>query len=201
MRKLASIQVITDIQPIPNADRIVCATVLGWKIVIKKDSFQIGDKCVYFEVDSYLPIEEKYEFLRPTSFRKHELLGEGFRIKTQKMRGQISQGLVFRLSDCGLSESLEVGTDVTEILHVRKWEGIEQCTNLGNIITGLPFGISPTDETRIQSIPDIIEEFRNKEYYITTKIDGTSVTMAMRDGVFKNHIKNSRFMNEVDVPR
>lgn len=195
MRKLASIQKITDIQPIENADMIVCATVLGWKVVVKKDTFQVGDKCVYFEVDSYLPIEEKYEFLRPTCFKRHELLGEGFRIKTQKIRGQISQGLVFKLSECGLSEDLDIDTDVTEILNVKKWEGLEQFTNMGTIISGLPFSISATDETRIQSIPNIIEEFKDLEYYITTKIDGTSITMAMKDGIFKvcshdNEIKN-----------
>lgn len=195
MRKLASIQIIKDITPIPGADRIVCASILGWKVVVKKDQFQIGDKCVYFEVDSFLPIEDRYEFLRNSSYKCHPLLGEGFRIKTQKMKGVISQGLLFTLSGCGLNEDLPVGSDVTDKLHVRKWEGVEVNSNLGTMITGLPYSISPTNETRIQSIPEIINEFKDLEYYITTKIDGTSVTMCMKDGVFKvcshvNEIKN-----------
>lgn len=195
MRKLVSIQKIDDIQPIEDADKIVCASVLGWKVVIKKDSFKVGDKCVYFEVDSYLPIEDRYEFLRGSSFRKHEVLGDGFRIKTQKLRGQISQGLVLPLKDCELDESLEVGTDVTEKLGVRKWISIETISDFGTMIQGMPFSISPTDETRVQTIPKIIDEFKGLEYYITTKVDGTSITVAMQNGKFKvcsheNEIKN-----------
>lgn len=185
MRNLVSIQEIKDIQPIEGADRIEIATILGWKLVIKKDEFKIGDKCVYFEVDSFLPIEYKYEFLRGSSYRKHELLGEGFRIKTQKLRGQISQGLALKLSSIGLDENIEIGTDVTKILNVRKWEPIEKISDFGKLLDGLPDGINKTDETRIQSIYDeIIPEFAEKEYYIATKIDGTSVTMYMKNGVF-----------------
>ena len=71
MRNLVSVQKIKDIQPIEDADRIEVATILGWKLVIKKNEFKVGDKCAYFEVDSFLPIEEKYEFLRTSSYRKH----------------------------------------------------------------------------------------------------------------------------------
>lgn len=185
MRDLVSIQEIRDIKPIKNADKIVCATILGWQLVIKKDEFKIGDKCVYFEVDSYLPIEDKYEFLRSSSFKKHEILGEGFRIKTQCLRGQISQGLALKLSDVGLDENLPIGTNVTEILNVRKWEPLEKISNFGKLKEGLPDGVSMTDETRIQSIyDDIIKEFEGKRYYISTKIDGTSFTAYMKNGHF-----------------
>lgn len=185
MRNLVSIQLIKDIQPIADADMIECATVLGWKVVVKKDEFKIGDKCVYFEVDSYLPIDEKYEFLRSSSYRKHETLGEGFRIKTQKRRGQLSQGLVLSLFDLGLDENLPVNTDVTELLHVQKWEALEKISDFGLLKDGLPDGISSTDETRVQSIyDDVINEFRGLEYYITTKIDGTSMTVYMKNNYF-----------------
>lgn len=185
MRQLASIQTIIKIEPIEGADFIACASILGWKLVIAKNDFKVGDKCVYFEVDSYLPIEEKFEFLRPSSYKKHEILEEGFRIKTQKLRGQISQGLAMTLESCGIAEDTPVGTDVTELLGVRKWEPLQNICDFGTVIDGLPHSISATDETRVQSIPDIIEEFRDKEYYITTKIDGTSVTMTLKDDDFK----------------
>lgn len=185
MRNLVSIQEIRDIQPIEGADRIEVATILGWKLVIKKDEFKIGDKCVYFEVDSFLPIEEKYEFLRGSSYKKHEYLGEGFRIRTQKLRGQISQGLVLSLSALGLDENLEIGTDVTDILHVQKWEALEHPSDFGIIRKGLPDGISKTDETRIQNIYDeMMKEFAGRRYYISTKIDGTSVTMYRKNEKF-----------------
>ena len=61
-------------------------------------SYPVGDCCVYMEADSFLPICEQFEFLRSSSYEKNELLGEGFRLRTMKFRGQISQGLVQPLS-------------------------------------------------------------------------------------------------------
>ncbi len=83
MRKLASIQKIKDLQPIEGADLIERATVLGWHLVVKKGEFKVGDYCIYCEVDSILPEIPEFEFLRPRHFR----------IKTVRMRGQISQGI------------------------------------------------------------------------------------------------------------
>lgn len=197
MRNLVSIQEIKNISPIPDADAIEVIEILGWKLVVKKNEFQVGDKCVYFEVDSFLPIEDKYEFLRNSSFKNHPIMGEGFKIKTIKLRGQISQGLALRPDAVGIHEDLPVGTDVTDRLGVRKWEPIETVSDFGTMLQGLPDGISKTDETRIQSIYDeIIPEFNGLKYYISTKIDGTSVTMMRKNGEFKvcshcNEIKGS----------
>src|SRR5260221_575643 len=94
MRKLASIQKVLDIQPIPNADAIEVVTINGWKVVSKKGEFKIGDLCVYFEIDSFLPIKPEFEFLRKSCYRKMADGSEGFRLRTIKLRGQISQGLV-----------------------------------------------------------------------------------------------------------
>lgn len=184
MRNLVSVQGIKALSPIEGADRIEVATILGWKLVVKKGEFKVGDKCAYFEVDSFLPIEDRYEFLRGSSFKRHEILGEGFRIRTQKLRGQISQGLALPLAELNLDENLPVDTDLTEVLHVRKWEPIEQISDFG-ILTDFPDGISKTDETRIQSIYEqMMEEFAGRPYYISTKIDGTSVTMYRKNGKF-----------------
>lgn len=87
MRKLAHVEKIASIQPIDGADRIEVATVLGWQVVVKKDEFKVGDLCIYIEIDSVLPEIEDFEFLRDKKFR----------IKTQKLRGQISQGLILPL--------------------------------------------------------------------------------------------------------
>jgi len=83
MRKLATIQKIKSLEPIPEADKIEKAIVLGWQLVVKKGDFKVGDYCVYCEIDSVLPERPEYEFLRPRKFR----------IKTAKLRGQISQGI------------------------------------------------------------------------------------------------------------
>ena len=183
-RKLASVQYVHHITPIDGADRIECIHVLGWQCVANKGQFQVGDHCVYMEVDSFLPVCEQFEFLRSSSFKKSEILGEGFRLKTMKFRGQISQGLVQPLSILPEGDH-KIGDDVTELLGIRKWEIEERVTNSGTVIGNLPTGIPKTDELRVQSYPELVEEFKAAgRYYISTKMDGTSVTMYWRDGHF-----------------
>ena len=176
-RKLASIQYVHDITPIEGAEKIECVHVLGWQCVANKDQFRIGDKCVYMEVDSFLPVCELFEFLRASSFKENEIMGAGFRLKTMKFRGQISQGLVQPLEILPEGE-YEIGDDVTELLGIRKWEIEERVSNDGTVIAEFPSEISKTDELRVQSYPELIEEFKAvKGYYISTKMDGCSVTM------------------------
>lgn len=173
MRKLASIQKVISVTPIEGADRIELAHVLGWQCVVNKGSFKPGDLGVYFEIDSFLPIKPEFEFLRSSSYKKSDIIGEGFRLKTQKFRGQISQGLLLPLSNLNLS-NVQVGDDVTEILGVRKWEIAERVSADGTIIGTLPDCIPFTDETRIQAQPDLLNEFKGLKYYISTKMDGSS---------------------------
>lgn len=184
MRKLASIQVIHELEPIAGADRIELAHVLGWQCVVNKGQFTAPCKAVYFEIDSFLPIEEKFEFLRKSSYKKSDILGEGFRLRTMVFRGQVSQGLLLPISDFPqLSEDIEIGTDVTELLGVRKFEIGERLTDLGTVKGVRPDSIPYTDETRIQAIPEILEEFVGLPYYITTKLDGSSYSIGVdRDG-------------------
>ncbi|MBM3797900.1 MAG: hypothetical protein FJW31_28510 [Acidobacteria bacterium] len=92
-RKLATVRRIAAIDPIPGADAIEVATVMGWKVVIKKGEFAPGSLATYCEIDSFLPVRPEYEFLRKSSFRKMGGL-EGFRLKTVRLRGQVSQGLL-----------------------------------------------------------------------------------------------------------
>lgn len=183
-RKLASIQYIHHIIPIEGADRIECVHVLGWQCVVNKGQFQVGEKCVYIEVDSFLPICEQFEFLRGSSYKKNEIMGEGFRLKTLNFRGQISQGLVQPLSILPGGE-YQIGDDVTELLGIKKWEVEERVTSSGTVIGDFPDGIPKTDELRVQSYPELIDEFKKvPSYYISTKMDGTSVTMYWMNGKF-----------------
>lgn len=112
MRNLASIQKINRIEPIQNADSIEKVTVLGWELVTKKGEFKVGDLCVYCEIDSILPDKPEFEFLRERKFR----------IKTIKLRGQISQGICFPITILPEKTKISEGIDVTEILGVKKWE-------------------------------------------------------------------------------
>lgn len=179
-RKLASIQYVHNIMPIEGAEKIECVHVLGWQCVANKGQFSIGDKCIYMEVDSFLPVCERFEFLRASSFKENEIMGAGFRLKTMKFRGQISQGLVQPLEILPEGK-YEIGDDVTELLGIRKWEIEERVSNDGTVIAEFPSEISKTDELRVQSYPELIEEFKAvKGYYISTKMDGCSVTMYKR---------------------
>ena len=109
-RKLAHIEIIEDIKPIQGADKIEVAKILGWECVIaKKDNFKVGDKIAYIEVDSVLPDKPEYEFLRDRKFR----------VRTIKLKGQVSQGLVLPLPD-SLKFNL-VGTDVTSYFEITKY--------------------------------------------------------------------------------
>ena len=110
-RALAYITTISDIQSIPNYDRVEYCTVLGWKVIISKsDNFKVGDKCVYFEIDSKCPAtDERFAFLEKRNYK----------IKTIKMCGVISQGLVMPLSAFSeISPDIQENTDVTDLLHI-----------------------------------------------------------------------------------
>lgn len=179
-RKLASIQRIWKIEPIEGADRIELAYVLGWQCVVNKGKFNVGDLAVYFEIDSFLPVKPEFEFLRNSSYKNSEILGEGFRLKTQKFRGQVSQGLLLPVDQFDeIPTDIELGADVTETLGVRKWEIEERVTTGGTIIGTLPYGVPHTDESRVQAVPELINEYANIEYYISTKMDGSSHSISV----------------------
>lgn len=88
MRKLASIRIVNELHPIEGKDRIELAIIDGWQVIVKKDEFKVGDKCIYIEIDSVLPEKEEFEFLRSKKFR----------IKTMKLAQTVSQGICFPLS-------------------------------------------------------------------------------------------------------
>lgn len=171
-RKLASIQNIIDIEPIPDADAIEVATVLGWHCVIRKgDGFRPDDICVYFEVDSLLDKENP----RFASFEKNN-----FRIRTIKLRGQVSQGLIMPMDILPPGE-YEVGDDVTEILNIIKYEApIPACIS-GMVRGAFPSYIPKTDEMRAQNLQDVLDRWRGIEGVYTEKLDGSSMTVFFTD--------------------
>lgn len=192
MRKLASIQRIWKIEPIKDADRIELAYVLGWQCVVNKGQFQPMDLAVYFEIDSFLPIRPEFEFLRISSYRKTDIMGEGFRLRTMRFRGQISQGLLLPLAQLSeIPDDAELGADVSELLGVKKWEIEEKATTGGTVVGTLPIDVPHTDETRVQAEPDLIKDFAGLEYYITTKMDGSSHSVSLDEDGF--HVTGHNF--------
>lgn len=212
MRKLASIQRIANLQQIEGADAIEVASVLGWKVVVKKGEFKVNDLCVYVEIDSLLPERPEFEFLKDSK-------GNMQHIKTRKMRGQISQGICFPLSIMpnysGKNTDYREDADVTEVLGVRKWEKWEERTPkakngpktyavprwipkqiLDFVNARFKFKlkykklfdiwnyIPKTDETRVQVLGKLLHQYEGERCYITEKIDGSSITMYLKDGHF-----------------
>lgn len=184
MRKLASIQRIWKIEPIEGADKIELAHVLGWQCVVNKGQFKETDLAVYFEIDSFLPIREEFEFLRSSSYKKSDILGEGFKLKTMKFRGQISQGLLLPISNFKEITTVELGRDVTDELRIKKWEIEEKATTGGTVIGELPQDVPHTDETRIQTEPELLNDFAGLKYYISTKMDGSSHSVSVDENGF-----------------
>ena len=181
-RKLASVVKIIDIQPIPNADAIVAAKVKGWNVVVKRDEFKVGDLAVYYEIDSFLPIRPQFEFLRKSSFKRMGT-AEGFRLKTIKLRGQLSQGLLTPIPE-GIIDPKE-GYDLTEALDIVKYEPPIPAQLAGKIKGTFPSFIPKTDETRIQNFEsDIGFSPVGERVYVTEKLDGTSFTCYFNNGVF-----------------
>lgn len=185
-RKLATIQEILDVQPIEGADSIEKIKVKGWWCVSGKGNFKKGDKAIYFEVDSFLPINEHFQFLESRGRKKMLQDGqeiEGYRLKTVKLRGQISQGLCLPVKDF-FEEDLRIGEDVSERLQVIKYEEPIPAHLEGKAKGRFPSFIQKTDEERIQNLPDYFETMQGRLFYISEKVDGSSGTFYYKNGTF-----------------
>jgi RNA ligase (TIGR02306 family) len=172
---------------------------MGWQCVVKKGEFKEGDLGVYFEVDSFLPVDPRYEFLRNSSYRENDDNGKGFRIRTMRMRGQLSQGLFLPLAQFPELEGFGEGEDVTERLGVKKWYIPETASAGGIIIGDRPNGIPASDEIRLQSALELLDDLRGKPYYITTKMDGTSGIVYYIDGKIGCCSRNKEIKDEADA--
>lgn len=185
MRKLASVRRIWKLEAIEGADRIELAHVLGWQCVVNKGQFKPMDLAIYFEIDSFLPIQPAFEFLRASCYKKTDIMGEGFRLRTMRFKGQISQGLLMPLSQFPqIPADAGIGDDVTDLLGVRKWEIEERATTGGTVMGTLPYDIPHTDEPRVQENPELIQAFAGLEYYISTKMDGSSHSIGINENGF-----------------
>lgn len=184
-RKLASVQIIRDILPIEGADRIELAKVLGWQVVCKKGEFQVGDKAIYFEIDSILPRASWSEFLV-----NKDKPDRPIRLKTCKFKKSLSQGLIVSpsiLLEQGMTQenidSLPAGTDLTAVIGIQKYEPEIPAQLAGKVLCPFPTHLAyKTDEIRIQSEPDLLKEFAGKEVYLSQKMDGTSGTFIKSQG-------------------
>ena len=187
-RKLATVKRITDLRPIENADMIELASIGGWNVVVAKNvGHKVGDLVIYCEIDSFLPVREEFEFLRKSSYKK---MGdqEGFRLKTIRLRGQVSQGLILPMSVFGdFGWTAYEGLDVTERLGIVKYEPPIPAELAGKVKGGFPSFIPKTDEERVQNLTSEYDGWRfqsKHQFYVTEKLHGSSATFYFKDGVF-----------------
>lgn len=190
MRRLATIQRIAEIRSIDGADRIVKARINGWWVVTAIDNgFQVGDLVVYFEIDSFLPDLPVFEFLKKGATLKRMTVDDkvvvGIRLKTIKLRGTISQGLIMPLHEMQkiaitkFDGTLE-DTDISDNLGVLKYEQPIPSQLAGKVKGFFPSFIPRTDEERIQNMDGVLSGF-----YVTEKLDGSSVTYFKKEGVLR----------------
>ncbi len=192
-RKLATIRAIDAINPIDGADAIEVATVGGWKVVVKKGEFNVGDLAVYFEIDSWMPTELAPFLSKGKEPREYNGV-KGERLRTVRLRKQLSQGLLLPLSI--LPENLKqhpsfwdqaIGFDVTETLAVQKWEPPFNAQLAGMCKGNFPSFIPKTNEERIQNLSRELQEWADDPdlaWEVTEKLDGSSMTVYLNNGEF-----------------
>lgn len=168
MRKLASVRHVRSIIPIEGADKIELVEVDGWRCIASKGQYEIGSKVVYFEVDSLLPEVPEFEFLRERCYVNNRN-GVGFRIRTMKMRGVFSQGLLIPAPD-----GVSVGDDLTEHYGVTLYE-VQSDANARVPSKGSwPYFLRKTDQDRVQNV---IGDLGDETFEVTRKEDGSSITI------------------------
>lgn len=181
-RTLVSVRTIDSVHEIPGADRIEAAVIGGWTTVTGKGEFKAGDRCMFFEVDSCLPISDpRFKFLLDRGTKD---LPDGtpvHRLKTVRLRGVYSQGLALPLDQ--FDDVLRKGAQgsLAKRLGVVKWEPPQGKYGLGKMD---PAGSFPdhiarrTDSERVQNLTEVWAGLHNYRWFATEKVDGTSLTVA-----------------------
>jgi RNA ligase (TIGR02306 family) len=181
MRKLASIRKISKVIDHGNAEKLDVYIIEGWQVIDQKNRYKEGDTVIYCEIDSFLPVLPEFEFLRKTSYKKMGVL-EGFRLKTIRLRGELSQGLIIPIDVLGTDHHYVLGDDVSGQLGIIKYEPPIPEHLSGEVLGQFPGYIPKTDEERVQNLE--YETLKNHRYFVTEKLDGSSCTYYLSDGHF-----------------
>lgn len=188
MRKLATIRKIEEIKPIPEADKICAYRVDGWWVVDTINKYQVNDLVIYCEVDSWIPHELAPFLSKGQEPREYNGM-KGERLKTVKLLGQISQGLLLPktiLDEKGLwpLAGNPVGHNLTNQLGIQKWEPPIPAQLQGMMKGNFPHFIPKTDQERCQNLRKEFDKYQSFTYEVTEKLEGTSLTCYISDGEF-----------------
>lgn len=182
MRKLVTVRTVDAVRPIPGADAIECAIVEGWTVVTKKGEFAVGDRGVFFEIDAFLPLDDpRFAFLEKSATTWNER--RGVRLRTMKLRGQISQGLILPLSRFAEIDAFALADpalrqrDWADLLGIGKWEAAIPACLSGEVEGAFPSFIAKTDQERIQNLPEVFATSERLAFEVTVKLDGSSMSV------------------------
>lgn len=181
MRKLATIRQIDDIRAIDGADAIELAIIGGWQTVVKKGEFGVGDTVVFVEIDAWVPHALAPFLSKGKEPREYKGIN-GERLRTVKLRGQLSQGLVLPLNPA--TQFFQIDDDVSEVLGIIKWERDIPAQLRGQARGIFPAFLRKTDQERVQNLGREVEKARaaDEVFEVTLKLDGTSFTAYHKDG-------------------
>lgn len=186
MRKMATIRKIDALRPIDGADAIECAVVGGWTVVVKKGEYSAGDLAVHCEIDSFIPTTIAPYLTRPGQYAKTYEGVEGERLRTVKLRGQLSQGLLLPLEPTceNIVSELFDGLDVSFPLGIVKYEAPVPAALAGEVRGMFPSFIPKTDQERVQNLKTELAEWlvTDLHWEVTEKLEGSSMTVYVRDG-------------------
>lgn len=189
-RKMATIRRIAEVKAIEGADRIVAYRVDGWFVVDSKDKYQVGDLVVYCEPDSWVPHSIAPFLTKPDQFPKVYKTVEGQKLRSVRLKGQISQGLLLNVqlvSEQTRSNEFvcfyNEGDDVSEVLGIQKWEADIPAQLQGQMKGSFPSFIRKTDQERVQNIRNL-EQYHDTLFEVTEKLEGSSMTAYFHDGEF-----------------
>lgn len=197
MRKMASIKRIQETKPIPDADKICAYRVDGWWVVDSIGRYQVDDLVIYCEIDSWIP-HEIAPFLSKGNEPKEYNGVKGERLRTVKLKGQLSQGLllpvkqsIYRNETCIIdfiscevdgnsgSPAANLGEDVSELLGIQKYDPPVPAQLAGETRGLFPGFIPKTDQERIQNLTNDVKKWHKNglTFEVTEKLDGSSMTV------------------------
>jgi len=182
-RRLASVQQIKKLEPIPDADQIVKLTVGGWPVVSQKDNnWAVNDFCVFFEIDSFIDVtDSRFEFLAERGLKTNSAGEQGHVLRTIRLKKTYSQGLILplKLFPEITPDLIFEGSDVTELLKIEKWEPPIPAQLSGSVEGSFPtFFMKKTDAERVQNLGSIFP-LEVTAAIATEKIDGTSASYGL----------------------
>ena len=191
-RKLATIRRIDEVKSIPGADKICAYRVGGWWVVDSIGKYNVDDYAIYCEVDSWIPTDVAPFLSKGQEPREYNGV-KGERLRTLKLRGQISQGLLLPLDPSFIIRNIGAGPgarfedyagmEVSTFLGIQKWEPPIPAQLSGVVKGTFPSFILKTDQERCQNLQEeIFTAHAGETYEVTLKLDGSSMTVYVKDG-------------------